>query len=136
MKVLSRKDEGRAILRRYLKPGDVVYTILRHVSSSGMFRAISPVVIRRGEDVRDFSGAACYLLGVKFDERYQGVPMSGCGMDMGFELVYRMGRELFPKGFRCAGPKRCGSNDHTNGDRNYKPHTHTNGGYALRQRWL
>ena len=136
MKIMSEKDEARKTLSHYLKPGDTIYTILRHVSRSGMFRVISPVVIRRGGDIRDFSMAACRLLDLKFNRRHEGVPLGGCGMDMGFELVYQMSRELWPKGFRCAGEKRCFSNDHTNGDRDYTPHAHKNGGYALRQRWL
>ena len=136
MKTLSSKDEARKILRQYIRPGDTVYTVLRHVSSSGMFRVISPVVIRRGGDIRDFSRAACNLLGERYNERHEGVPMGGCGMDMGFNLVYLMSTALYPKGFTCAGPRRCCSNDHSNGDRDYSKHLHRDGGYALRQRWL
>lgn len=136
MKIKTSKDEARTILKRYLKPGDTVYTVLRHVSKSGMFRVISPVVIRRGGDIRDFSRAACNLLDLKFNDRHEGVPLGGCGIDMGFELVYQMGRELYPKGVPCAGEKKCQSNDHGNGDRDYTPHLHHDGGYAFRQRWL
>jgi len=42
---------------------------------------------------------------------------------------------LFSGGFTCPG-KDCPSNDHSNGDRDYTPHMHTDPGYALRQRWL
>lgn len=37
------KDEARKRLKEVLKPGDTVYTILRHVSRSGMTRHISLV---------------------------------------------------------------------------------------------
>lgn len=60
---------------------------------------------------------------------------AGCGMDVGFSLVYNLGWVLFPNGFECVG-ERCPSNDHSNGDRDYSPHHHSDGGYALRQRWL
>ena len=65
----------------------------------------------------------------------------GCGMDMGFELVYNLGYALWPNGYTCTGDskefgKRCRSNEHSNGDRNYQPHHHTDGGYAFRQEWI
>lgn len=115
--------------------------------------------------------------------------MNGCGMDMGFSLVYDLGRVLFRDNFRCIG-KGCPSSDHDNyrstirchgseggdgvpcfkgGDGVYRLRTgtgksfglgevcptckgkgewpnqeseprkgfkHSDGGYALRQRWL
>lgn len=33
-------------------------------------------------------------------------------------------------------PASFPSNDHLNGDRNREPHRHSDGGYALRQRWI
>lgn len=37
--------------------------------------------------------------------------------------------------FECIG-HGCPSNDHCNGDRDYTPHHHNSGGYALKHRWL
>lgn len=69
-------------------------------------------------------------------EKSLGLTVGGCGMDMGFHLVYNLSRVLFPSGFECIG-KGCPSNDHSNGDRNYEPHRHTgDGGYAIKHRWL
>jgi hypothetical protein len=62
-------------------------------------------------------------------------------MDVGFELVYNLGRVLWPKGFACSG-KSCPSNDHSNEPRKYDREkfvgqVHTgDGGYALNHRWL
>ena len=56
------------------------------------------------------------------------VIVGGCGMDMGFNIVYSLSRRLWPKGFKL--PKgKAGRNGDTSG-------TDTDGGYALNQRWL
>ncbi len=125
-------ERARERLARMLKPGDTVHTITEHVSRSGMLRRIRPLVLREGDALNlGFSAAA--VIGESVTD--QAVHMSGCGMDMGFELVYRLSSVLSPDGFECIGDA-CPSNDHTNGDRNYKPHHHGDGGYALRHRWL
>ncbi len=127
-------QEAREHLLEMLKPGDTVETVLRHCSRSGMSRSISPVIHRDGQTV-DLSYWIIRLLELSFDRKHDGVKMGGCGMDMGFALVYDMSRSLFPNGFECIGEK-CPSNDHSNGDRNYIPHHHKDGGYALKQRWI
>lgn len=129
------KQEAIGWLRKCLKPGDAVYTILRHVSGGGMSRDISLMVVR-GDEVVVITGSTAAALGLGFGKG-DGVRVSGCGMDMGFHLVYELSRVLFPQGFICVGRKRrCPSNDHVNGDRNFRPHRHRDGGYALVQRWL
>lgn len=126
--IQSKVDSAQYLLS-ILKPGDEVKTILRHVSRSGMMRHISLIF-----NDHEISGYAADLLD---DKRADdgGIKVGGCGMDMGFDLVYRLSSVLFPEGFTCIGD-RCPSSDHSNGDRNYKPHHHNSGGYALRQRWL
>ena len=76
--------------------------------------------------------------------------MGGCGMDMGFALVYNLSSALYPNGFPCTGSTgytktyrkakqpRCTSNHHSNGDSVYqKGKLHEGGGgYALNQTWL
>lgn len=66
-----------------------------------------------------------------------GLIVGGCGMDMGYHLVYALARKLWPDGFDCIGPG-CPSNDHSNGDRDYTPghRHHADGGYCLKHRWL
>ena len=44
--------------------------------------------------------------------------------------VFEIGYWLYPDGFTCVG-RGCPSNDHANGDRDYSPHHHEDGGYAL-----
>lgn len=52
----------------------------------------------------------------------------GCGMDMGFDLVYTLGRCLYPKGFKLPKGKRGRNGDKSGFD--------NDGGYALNQIWL
>ena len=121
-------------LRNWLKPGDTVHTVLRHVSRSGMSRSISLVVCHDGEPF-DISYWAARAMGNRIDQNKGGIKIDGAGMDMGFALVYNLAATLYAL-WDCLGTK-CPSSDHSNGDRNYSPlHTHKDGGYALRHRWL
>jgi hypothetical protein len=136
-------DQQAAIeqLREWLHPGDTVRTILRHVSSSGMTRDISAVAMVDGEPF-DITYWVARVLGDRIVNG--GVRRGGCGMDMGFDLVYSLSRRLYPTGHYCIGEstdrdRTCPSNEHSNdrGVRNYShARHHSNGGYALRQRWL
>jgi len=129
----SKSDQQEAIerLREMLSPGDTVYTILRHVSRSGMTRIIDPVIL--GKDGAYHLG---WLVSQALDEPYdrnrEGVKVSGCGMDMGFALVYDLSGTIFPDGFDCIG-KGCPANDHVN---RVETTHHQAGGYALRHKWL
>lgn len=131
-------DRAEAIeqLREMFPPGSTATTILRHVSSSGMTRWISVV-----HNDRDVSWLAARALGKKTDGRHGGIKVGGCGMDMGFSLIYNLSSTLYRDGFTCTGQDfdahcYCPSNDHSNGDRDYTPHHHNSGGYAVSQRWL
>jgi hypothetical protein len=74
-------------------------------------------------------------IGERFNDKRECLSVSGCGMDMGFHVVYSLSRTLFKDNFECIG-KSCPSNDHSNGDRDYTPHQHSDGGYALRHKWV
>jgi len=138
--VIARVSQewARDQLRDTLKPGDTVYTTLNHVSSSGMFRRIGVRAIVNNEP-QYLDGLVMLALGIKRGDK-EGVPMGGCGMDMGFALVYDLSQALYGEGFKCTG-KNCPSNDHSNPpypDR-YAPGPamhHNSGDYALKHRWL
>ena len=133
MKYSKEEKETAGERLSFLKPGDTVYTEILSVSRSGMTRHIKPIVMVDNEP--RWIG---YHVAVLLDESVSdngGVKMGGCGMDMGFALVYNLSRYLFPQGFTCIG-EGCPSNDHSNRDRDYTPHHHHSGGYALKQRWL
>lgn len=98
----SQEDVSRA--REWLqdlRPGDSVSTVLRHVSSSGMARWISPMIVRNGA-ISDISWPVSRLIGMPLNSRnHEGIFMGGCGMDMGFSLVYSLSSALYPNGFNC-----------------------------------
>lgn len=119
----TERDEALTFLRKHLRPGQEVYTTLTHVSRSGMQRSIRVFVVGRDRIPFDISGWVGRAIGWKRDDKRGGVKVNGCGMDMGFHLVYSLSWAMFPNGT---------SKPH--GTRNGEPDT--NGGYALKQRWL
>ena len=127
-------DPARARLLDLLPPGTRVYVKLNHTARSGMFRVLDLFTIHGGELIR-ITHDVCILLEESYNSRHEGLPAHGCGMDMGFDAVYRLGRALYPDGFTCPG-ETCRSNDHVNGDRSRSPHLHTSGGYALHHTWI
>jgi hypothetical protein len=131
---IAEKNSAIEELKTILKPGDEVYTQLNHVSKSGMERAISVKIIRDNQ-IQNISYLTSLATEFKLHNKYEGIKIGGCGMDMGFHLVYNLGRILFKDSFYCIG-EGCPSNDHSNGDRDYSPHFHSDAGYTLKQRWL
>lgn len=125
----KEKAESLESLRAILKPGDEVITVLRSVSKSGMSRNISCFIIHNGQ-MQSITFDAARVLGYPIREvnGSRAVHVGGCGMDMGFHLVYNLGRYLFPDGFKLAENQYGRNGDKTGFD--------NDGGYALRQRWL
>lgn len=128
-------------LRETFPPGSKAYTVLSHMSRSGMRRSIkvvAPAVVddRYGQrlGILDVSWQVVRAVGWKFDRDHGGVIVDGAGMDMGFHLVYTLARVLYRDGFTCYGRENgCPSNDHTNGE---DTALHRDGGYAIRGAWL
>jgi hypothetical protein len=115
----AERAEWTANLRETLPPGSTAYTVLRHVSASGMTRDIDVYAFAPG-DTPDhptkfwLSYRVAAILGESYNDRREAVRVGGAGMDMGFHIVYRLSHALYPDGFACIGD-RCPSNDHTNG---------------------
>lgn len=107
-----REDFSSPDIRRDRDGKPVVYTILRHVSRSGMLRHLDLFMIHNGEPVMITHRVALALDWSVTDRGY--LKVTGCGMDMGFHVVYSLARTVMtlPEGSR--------------GDR----------GYLLSQRWL
>ena len=139
MKKLTKKEikaqerqEAIEKLRSMVKPGDTVHTILRHCSTSGMTRDISLTL--GGEwDIQNIT----YLAAIAMDDKlvtrngFNAIRVTGCGMDMGFNLVYCLSRTLFPEGFKPIDAGKTYGRNGANPD-----DTDTDGGYALNQKWL
>ena len=120
----TKRERAEAIadLRKTLKPGDVIFTSLNHVSASGMTRWLDLFVIRDNEPLR-LTWSAAAATDHTYCDRRHSLKIEGCGMDMGFSAVYQLGHAIWPDG-----------TDSPHGTRNGEPDT--DGGYALKQRWL
>ena len=119
------REQAREKLRKLFPVGSTVFTILRHVSGSGMTRRISVLVPVDG-GILDVSGWVATALDYRRHDRDGGVIVGGCGMDMGWHLAYCLSRSLYPDGFKVEG---LGRNGDTSG-------RDTDGGYALKHRWI
>ena len=149
------KDETREALnylRSELTPGRAVYTKVTHVSRSGMSRSIECYLAQGRDNLTDITWQVARATNARTDNTHGGIVMGGCGMDMGYALVYNLGRTIYPEGVPCTGSRgynpdtyettpdtpRCQSNDHVN-DANI-PYSrdviHRDGGYALNQIWM
>jgi len=95
-KELEREDTLLA-LRTALKPGTTVYTILRHVSASGMYRWLDLYTIESNRPFR-LTWSAAIALEWTYDRRREALKVTGAGMDMGFHAVYSLARALHGDG--------------------------------------
>jgi hypothetical protein len=120
---VSKVEDAKKYLRSVLKPGMTVYTILNSKSASGMSRCISLVIGGDNGTVTKLDWHVARALHTKIDSKHGGIKRGGCGMDMGFDLVYTLGRTLWPEGTEAPHGKRNGEPDHC-------------GGYALKHQWL
>lgn len=110
----SERAEACAELRETLKPGTTVYTVLRHVSRSGMSRNID-VYVMEGNEPRRITWSVAKAADLTYDRKAEAIKIGGCGIDMGFHIVYNLSRSLYSNGtpFKCIGTD-CPSNDHSN----------------------
>ena len=114
-------QQSKDDLLTLIKPGSVINTLVRSVSSNGMSRRISLYIVD-GQEIRSIDNWVSIITGYKHSDK-GGLIVGGCGMDMGFHLVYSLGAALWPNG-----------TDTAHGTRNGVPDT--DGGYALKHRSL
>ena len=94
------RESSRAFLLEVFSKQDrpTVFTILRHVSASGMSRDISLFTVHDGE-ILNITWHASKVSRANSSLRkrngYNVVRVSGCGMDMGFHSVYSLSTALF-----------------------------------------
>jgi hypothetical protein len=125
----SEIKDATETLQSLIKPGMTIRCILRRVSRSGMSRVISIMVIKDNETY-PISWAASRVLGWPYDAREQGVKVGGCGMDMGFHLVYSLGCVIFPEGGPVEHSQRRRQEEREGSK------IERNGGYLLRHEWI
>jgi hypothetical protein len=117
-------DREQAIrqLKENIRPNDTLYTQLEHVTKSGMTRYIK---VRQIKDdyPYDWTYLVAKILGWTYSDKYNAIKVGGCGMDMGFHVIYTLGQALWPDGTPEPHGRRNGEWDSC-------------GGYAIKQRWL
>lgn len=111
--ITDQELQREELVREYFSGTErvTVYTILRRVSASGMTRHIS-LKIAQGGEIYDITYNAALALGDKLHnvDGHNTIKVNGCGMDMGFHLVYSLSSVLF--------------------------HGQDRAGYKIAQRWL
>ncbi len=147
----QEREEALSKLRKICPPGTTVYTKLNHVSRSGMSRSITPFLIIDGEPY--YIAWSVAVIFAQSRDKYDGLKIDGCGMDMGFALVYRLSFLLHPEGFGLEMRKKGEALPYTpltealaqemyiHGYRSHGRNGDTSGwdpegGYALNQRWI
>lgn len=90
----TEKTDAVTRLHELVKPGDTVLTVLRHTSRSGMSRDIDLYVVKDG-DIYWLSALAAKVLDMSLTKGGHGIRIGGCGMDMGFQLVYLLSSVLY-----------------------------------------
>lgn len=105
-------EEDKKYLMDILPVGGTCYTQVTSVAKSGMSRKMKFFAVKDGEII-NVTWRVATVLGdsVQHDGT---IRVSGCGMDMGFHMVYNLSRTLY-------GDVKCKESD---------------SGYALKQRWL
>ncbi len=92
------REEAIEKLKEAIKEGDVLWTDLRHVSKSGMTRHIGVRYIKNNYPL-NYTHLVAKALGSKVSDRYDGIKRVGCGMDMGFDLIYNLSYVLYGDGY-------------------------------------
>lgn len=112
MKYNEEIEEDKKYLMDILPAGGTCYTQVTSVAKSGMSRKMKFFAVH-GEEIIDVTWKVATVLGdsVQHDGT---IRVSGCGMDMGFHMVYNLSRTLY-------GDVKCNESD---------------SGCALKQRWL
>jgi hypothetical protein len=90
----TEREREIGYLRDTIKPGETIYTVLRHVSKSGMYRCVDLYHMVDNEPIR-ITWGACKATGIRYDRRHEAMGIGGCGMDVGFEAVYNLSITLF-----------------------------------------
>jgi hypothetical protein len=96
-KKLDYEYAKERLLTYYINEGDTIYTVLRSVAPSGMSRTMSLKVATDKGVIQDLTYYASIVLDYPLVEvnGSRAIRVGGCGMDMGFHVVYSLARVLF-----------------------------------------
>lgn len=95
----EEKKNAEDRIKTHAPKGSTIYCVLRHVSRSGMMRRISFYAITKEGTPVMLDRAIASLLDLSLDQKNDGVPVGGCGMDMGFHCVYEACQRVYGDGY-------------------------------------
>ena len=93
----AEKRDAIEYLKKSINKGDTLYTIVTHVSKSGMSRNIKVLDIKN-EIPSYWNCDISKILGYTLKDDGT-LKVKGCGMDMGFHVVYQLSKVLFDDGY-------------------------------------
>jgi len=97
MKKLNESEkELKKLVQSLLKRKAEIMPVVLHVSQSGMSRVIM-FLYPKGNKIVDVTSLLGKVTGYKYHNRYDGLSIGGCGMDMGFHVVYNAVSAVFDK---------------------------------------
>ena len=91
-------DYSKELLLSYFPKGSTVWLVIRQVSRSGMYRHISVHGINKN-NIYVYSFHVANVLDWTYKDKTNAVGVGGCGMDMGFHLVYTLSSILYKDGY-------------------------------------
>jgi len=89
----------KQVLKKVFPKGATAYTAITKVAPSNMSRHIMVLGSVKKGIVDNLSAYVAELLDYKYKDNTRSVFISGCGMDMGFALVYDLSQELYDDGY-------------------------------------
>jgi hypothetical protein len=93
----SEQTKALEFLRQFLRKGTKVYTVLRHVSTSGTSRFIDLYVVKQNEPIR-LTWSASVMLEWTYSRQREALRINGCGTDVGFQAVHTLGEIVLGNG--------------------------------------
>ncbi|MDF9832353.1 hypothetical protein M2103_000563 [Ereboglobus sp. PH5-5] len=91
---LARAKAIKSLKAEYLKPDEVVYAILRHVSKSGTTRFIDLYIIDGGLPYR-ITKLAADAIAIRYDRRRDAIRVMAVGLDAAEHVVSDLAWHLF-----------------------------------------
>jgi len=90
--------EAKNSLKEILRPGDSISVHLNSVSSSGMTRHLTFLIARIDGNgipfIWNITRLVAKATGLRYNDKKEDLVVGGCGMDMGFAVVYDLGRDV------------------------------------------
>ena len=93
-KMIKDQTQAEALMSlQHIKYHSTIYSIIKHVSKSGMTRHISFFYIEDNEP-HYITNKISDLLGYRMNKHHDALVVGGCGMDMAFSVVNNLEDQL------------------------------------------